>query len=339
MNHFFPMNLSDFKHRYQKQEVGVVSSDQLVAAPLVTICVQTYNHARFIEVCLDSILGQKTSFPIEILIGEDGSDDDTREICMSYSKQFPNKIKLFLHRPENKIRIDGRLTGRFNFIYNLLSARGKYIALCEGDDYWTDPLKLQKQVDLLEKDDSYSICSNRCKVLRENLESFQTENDSAFGNGDYKFDLNTFLDPYVMYTNSVLFRNQGFLDKLVDIKAFKDIYLFARLLTIGQGICLDEFMGVYRKHPGGQWSMQSENATLRENLRTATAMLLELNTPAFRHFFRQSFLRLYSNLNQQRGTTDAIILIMNHWKACRNTFSKRELIDLFIGNPIDQNTH
>ena len=83
----------------------------------------------------------------EILVGEDASSDGTRDVCIAYAKKYPKKIKLFLHSRENNIRVYGKPTAKFNSAYNSYNAKGKYIAICEGDDFWTDPLKLQKQVD------------------------------------------------------------------------------------------------------------------------------------------------------------------------------------------------
>lgn len=126
--------------------------------PLVTVSVITYQHAKFIKQCLDGILMQKTSFPIEIVIGEDGSKDATPDICKDYAERYPDKIRLFLRDREvsHYLTEDGQdfmLNGRFQKMH----ARGKYYAPCEGDDYWTDPLKLQKQVDFLEENREYSI--------------------------------------------------------------------------------------------------------------------------------------------------------------------------------------
>ncbi|MEZ4781129.1 MAG: glycosyltransferase [Flavobacteriaceae bacterium] len=117
--------------------------------PLVSVVVGVYNHERFIKLCLNGILMQKTDFKYEIILGEDASTDGTREICKEYAKRFPDKIKLFLRSRKDVIYINGNATGRYNFIENLKACQGKYIALCDGDDYWTDPLKLQKQVDFL----------------------------------------------------------------------------------------------------------------------------------------------------------------------------------------------
>jgi glycosyltransferase involved in cell wall biosynthesis len=125
--------------------------------PLVSICIVTYQHVDFIAQCLDSVLMQKTNFSYEIILGEDESTDGTREICIDYAKKYPDKIRLFLHSRENNIKINNTPTGRFNFLYGLSQARGKYIALCEGDDYWIDSEKLQKQVDFLEKNRDYGM--------------------------------------------------------------------------------------------------------------------------------------------------------------------------------------
>ncbi len=117
---------------------------------MVSVCVITYNHARFIKQTLEGILHQKTNFSFEILIGEDHSSDGTREICRHYAATYPDKIRLFLRKREDVKIYFGKPIGQNNFQATLKEVKGKYIALCEGDDYWTDPLKLQKQVDYLE---------------------------------------------------------------------------------------------------------------------------------------------------------------------------------------------
>lgn len=133
--------------------------------PLVSVSVPTYQHSRYISECLDGILMQQTSFPIEIIIGEDGSTDGTREICEEYAIKHQDKIRLFNRDRELSQYVDreGHVT-RFNGIWNRMSARGKYIAMCEGDDYWTDPLKLQKQVDFLEKHSEYGLIHTNFKT-------------------------------------------------------------------------------------------------------------------------------------------------------------------------------
>ena len=137
------MSLEEFKSKYEKVPVEHYPT-KVPEEPLVSVCVQTYQHVDYIEDCLEGILMQETSFSYEILLGEDASTDSTRNICIEYAERYPDKIRLFLHSRENNIEIGGQPTGRFNYLYNLYNANGKYIALCEGDDYWTDSLKLQK---------------------------------------------------------------------------------------------------------------------------------------------------------------------------------------------------
>jgi glycosyltransferase involved in cell wall biosynthesis len=147
------MKFLEFKKRYQKQEVEQYPN-KVVASPRVSVLVQTFQHRDYIKECLDGILNQKTNFPFEILLGEDASDDGTREICIEYAEKYPEKIRLFLHHPKNKKKVLGVTTGNFNALYNFFSAKGNFIAFCEGDDIWTDPYKLQKQVDYLEHNKS-----------------------------------------------------------------------------------------------------------------------------------------------------------------------------------------
>ena len=118
--------------------------------PVVSICMITYNHEEFISEAIEGVLMQKTNFPLELIISEDCSTDKTREICIEYQQKYPEIIKLQL--PEKNL---GMIQ---NSLSTLKACRGKYIALCEGDDYWTDPDKLQKQVDFLEVNKEYGMC-------------------------------------------------------------------------------------------------------------------------------------------------------------------------------------
>lgn len=135
----------------QKEYLG---NDKPVNAvvPLVSVCVATYNQQDYIGQCLDGILMQQTDFPFEIIVGEDESPDNTGEICKKYAEEHPDKIRLFLRdRKESHYTNADGTKSRYNGLWNRMSCRGKYIAFCEGDDYWTDPTKLQQQVDIMEK--------------------------------------------------------------------------------------------------------------------------------------------------------------------------------------------
>ncbi|NCD09785.1 MAG: glycosyltransferase family 2 protein, partial [Negativicutes bacterium] len=131
-------------------------------SPLLSVWVVVYNHEAFVRQALDSILMQKVTFDYEIVIGEDRSTDRTRDIVIEYQHLHPDKIRLRLAR-EN-LYSQGLKPG----IGVLAVSRGKYIAMLEGDDYWTDPLKLQKQVDFLEAHPDYSLCGHNTKIIYEN---------------------------------------------------------------------------------------------------------------------------------------------------------------------------
>lgn len=125
--------------------------------PILSVCVITYNHEKFIAQAVESVLMQKTKFPFEIFIGEDCSTDGTQDIVFEYARKYPDIIRV--------INSDRNVGAQANAIRTLKACKGKYIALLEGDDYWTDPYKLQKQVDFLEVNPDYSLCFHDALIL------------------------------------------------------------------------------------------------------------------------------------------------------------------------------
>lgn len=219
--------------------------------PLVSICTSTYQHKRYIKDCLDAILIQKTNFDFELIIGEDESNDGTREICKEYAKKYPDKIRLFLrNRKTSQLHDkDGKLITRFNGKWTRESARGKYIALCEGDDYWTDPLKLQKQVDFLKK----------------------TPNCIMTYHKHHNIDLNGNL---ISITKAALICTIMFKNVIKDMPIVKDCpnwdrLLFTYLSLKGSFHYLDNILPSMRRyHQGGVMSMQSFDVKLYRQVRT-----------------------------------------------------------------------
>ena len=123
----------------------------------VSVLVMTYNHIDFIAQALDSVLEQQVCFDYEILISEDCSIDGTREVVLAYQRRFPQKIRLLLsgqNMRSNEIVVRG-----------INAAKGQYIALLDGDDYWISPNKLQSQVDFLDSNPECSMCFHNAKVL------------------------------------------------------------------------------------------------------------------------------------------------------------------------------
>jgi len=136
--------------------------------PKVSVCITAYNHEPWIAKAIDSVLFQKVNFNFEILIGEDDSDDNTRNIVLNYARRYPDHIRLFLHNREDVLYVDGFATGRRNFINNIVNAKGEYIALLDGDDYWSDTSKLQRQVDILDAYHEHAICFHDVMVEEPN---------------------------------------------------------------------------------------------------------------------------------------------------------------------------
>jgi glycosyltransferase involved in cell wall biosynthesis len=241
------MNFEAFKKKYELKKVEE-NRNTVSKSPMVSVCIQTYQHVNYIKECLDGVIMQKTNFPVEILLGEDASTDGTREICIKYAEKHPDKIRLFLHHRENNIKINGSPTGRFNFSYNLYSARGKYIALCEGDDYWTDPRKLQKQVDFLEENTEFVLCYHSIRF------SNNTQHNKFTRKKDKVLKLTDSIKTKQGATLSLVF-NKLFLNRnyynIASGLAIGDWPLEMFLLSKKNGYFLKEEMGCYRKHNNG----------------------------------------------------------------------------------------
>lgn len=139
--------------------VSAPSDEQVL---MVSVCCTSYNHERFISQCLDGVLAQKTSFPFEILVHDDASTDGTAELIRGYAKRHPHLVKP-IFQVDNQYSRGRSINPEFNF----LRAKGKYIAICEGDDVWVDPLKLQAQVDFLEANPSFALCFTDAKTIDE----------------------------------------------------------------------------------------------------------------------------------------------------------------------------
>ena len=246
------LSFESFRRKYQKVPIEEYPNRVLEAVPepMVSVQVSTYQHADFIRDCLDGILMQETDFPVEILIGEDESSDGTREICKEYADRHPDTIRLFLHRRENNIHIHGRPTPRFQSTYTRFKCRGKYIALCEGDDYWTDPLKLQKQVSLLE---SYpNLAGSFHKTIDMEHATGQIKKTFADKTPEIVTAENTITTSSPFHTSSFLCRRE-----CSDVPEWAtdfisgDLILFATVARHGPLAKVDEVMSVRRRHPGG----------------------------------------------------------------------------------------
>lgn len=217
--------------------------------PLVSISCLTYNHVKYIHKTLEGFLMQKTSFPIEILIHDDASNDGTTEIVKDYEKKYPEIIK-----PKYESENQWNKGIRGSEIFNFPRANGKYIALCEGDDYWTDPLKLQKQVDFLEVNQDYIISYHDAMIVDENgtiIKSSKLPNDLK-----RDFSTEEIIKGAWILTLAMCFRN---VLKEYPEEYFKvlngDTFLSSLLGNFGKGKYMSDIApAVYRLHSASIWS-------------------------------------------------------------------------------------
>lgn len=209
---------------------------------MVTICMITYNHEKYISAAIEGIFMQQTSFPYNLVIGDDCSTDNTVQIINNYILRYPKSIKL--------IRRDRNIGAISNFVETLNKCTGKYIALCEGDDYWTHSKKLQKQVDFLEKNVNYSLCFHNALVKHEGRKKI----DTLFCENTLPEILNTIdlINKFTIPTASMVFRKSKLITPNWMRYIYNGDYALSLILSLGGHIkYLNESMSVYRKNEGG----------------------------------------------------------------------------------------
>jgi glycosyltransferase involved in cell wall biosynthesis len=238
--------------------------------PLVSVIVPTYNHAAYLPRTLDSVLAQQAEFPVEILVGNDASTDDTGTILDGFVARHPAQIRAF-HARLN-------LGAHANFSNLYASARGRYIAWIEGDDYWTDPAKLRLQVEFLEAHPEVVLSFHPVAVLDD---SGAVLCDSTNQTDPELSGLERITRFNYVYTASVLFRNRIIttLPSWMSPLPLGDWPLFILLAEHGKLALMRRTMAVYRKHAGGVWSSRSELSRLESTVQVAEACLKELAHP------------------------------------------------------------
>lgn len=241
---------------------------------MVSVICNAYNHEPYISKCLDGLVMQITNFRYEILIHDDASRDRTAEIIREYEKRYPEIIKP-IYQTENQYSKGG--IGKFQYP----RAKGKYIAFCEGDDYWTDSYKLQKQFDALEAHPEVDMCAHAALIISEDGTSEVGEvcprqeiciipaEDVIAGDGGF------------VATNSLMYRN-GFEN---NDRNFRKVWSIDYSLQIagalrGGMLYLPEIMSVYRYMSMGSWSAAQANdiEKRKDTLNKKIAMLQELNS-------------------------------------------------------------
>ena len=226
-------------------------------APFVSVHCTTYNHEPYIAQALDGFLMQKTNFPFEVIVHDDASTDRTAEIIREYEARFPKIIKPIYETENQYSKHDGSIARIM-----VAACKGKYIALCEGDDYWTDEAKLQMQVDFLEGNPKYTMCfHNAIEHYEDN--SHPDRLFSMIEGRDYS--AKEILKRWTVPTASVCYRKQSIeTDFYWNLKKdprfiYGDIILFLTLCREGKIRGMDATMSVYRRHDGGAvWGLSHE---------------------------------------------------------------------------------
>ena len=230
----------------------------------VSVLMITYNHEKFIAQAIESVLAQKAYFEYELVIGEDCSTDNTRQIIIDYQEQYPDKIRLLL--PERNL---GMLT---NFINTYRACQGEYIALLEGDDYWTSPNKLAKQVSFLDDNLDFSVCFNDTIIVEQDSNYAPTL--FPHRSSPESCTMQNLLANNFISTPSVMYR-AGLVEEFPDWfykQSMGDWTLHIFHAQYGKIGYIDEIMSAYRVHSGGVWSSKSVDNKLESTIKMLRAI-------------------------------------------------------------------
>jgi len=221
----------------------------------VSVLIVVYNQERYIRQTIASVLMQDVNFDYEIVIGEDASTDDTRKIVLELEQQHPERIRVLLRDATDAARDRAAgLGGKSNFVQGLYACRGEYVALLDGDDYWTDPLKLQKQVDFLDNNPDFAMSCHNVAML---YEDGSKELENLFPSGQKEIaSLEDLLFGNFIQSCTVVFRRGLFADFPEWFYTLKIGDWPVHIFNAERGLIkyFPESMAVYRVHEKGFWS-------------------------------------------------------------------------------------
>ena len=275
-----------------------------ISNPVVSICCITYNHEKYIEETIDSFLMQETNFPFEVVIGEDCSKDNTRKIVEKYKEMYPNIIKLIVSENNVGMQANGQRT--------MEACIGEYMALCEGDDYWTDKNKLQIQKDFLESNPEYIICYTDVEAFNENgiIQDY-------IGGATKDLTADELKKATPINTLTTMYRNI-MKDKFsAEFKASKygDLFIWSILGYYGKGKYLPQIKPArYRVHSGGVHSGTSQIDKYDNTLITYALLLSyhkKIGSSHIVEYFRQEILWLLLRNNFKSFLVSFLIRVKN----------------------------
>ena len=250
----------------------------------ISIISLVYNHEKYLHEFFNGILSQKHDFDYELIIGVDKSNDHSKEICLEYQNKFPLNIKVIAH--------DERV-GMFNNFYSVYSAcTGQYVAICEGDDYWTDECKLQKQVAILDNNIKAVMCFTDIRVFDNDKQEYfpnWTNNDKE------KYTIKDIIKFDSISTCSVIFRN-GLMTSFN--KAFNNLPMvdwpfYLHLLLHGDAYYLPDITSVYRVSFDSSYS---KNSVIEQLIKKHRVYEYLLGQPSFENYRKEIIKAYYISL-------------------------------------------
>lgn len=270
----------------------------------ISIIMVTYGHEKFIREAIDGVLMQKGDLNLELIIANDASPDDTDIIVSEILKNHPKSELVRYIKHENNI---GMMS---NFIFALQQAQGNYIALCDGDDYWTDPHKLQKQVDFLEANLDYVLSFHKVKILKPNgelVEDFITKVPENYETQETLAKLGNYI-----HTPSVVFRNviKEFPNEF-SLSPIGDYFMYMLLTEHGKLKYFDEEMAVYR-YGVGIHSTHTQIKMAKANFKLFTLLLSYFNNPKINHILLDRQLNAFDNLENLIRSEYAEAFVSHH---------------------------
>ncbi|MGX9985362.1 glycosyltransferase family 2 protein [Soonwooa purpurea] len=277
---------------------------------VVSICSITFNHAPYIRECLDGFLMQQCDFEFEVLIHDDASTDGTQEIIKEYQEKYPDIIKSILQTENQWSQGIRNIQSRYNFS----RAKGKYIAMCEGDDYWTDPLKLQKQVDFLEKNGDFVLTFHKAKIKDINSGKYKEDYLTKVPERYDSPEVFAMKGNYI-HTPSILFRNIIVnLNMKYNCSQIGDFFLLLHLVQFGKIGYIEKSMCVYRVGSG----FFSKSSGISKEIELLKCIISAINSLQNQKIInvlisREKLLSDYLKFSNQKLEKKSITLSLKKW--------------------------
>ncbi|WP_298392059.1 glycosyltransferase family 2 protein [Flavobacterium sp.] len=263
----------------------------------VSICMSAYNHEEFIEEALVSVLEQNCQFDFEVILSNDCSKDKTDEVINKIIKNHPKGHTINYTNQEKNLGMNG------NLIFTLEQVKGKYIALLEGDDYWTDKNKLQKQFDFLESNLDYALCTAGHQSIIPNVGLVTRTVDGGIDGITYDFKKIDNFRPH--YLNMFFRANSLDIERLKTFEYSGDNVIFIMCLSKGKGYFFNQVFGFRRTHPNGAWTGKSEI----ERIKMGSEQFIGLyRFPEYRKAIRSKLFHTYLDIVSSGDTNKNYIV-------------------------------